>query len=133
MADIVVCVPKGVWQDWLEEGNLPGEPWDPDEDDYHWFSRGPVPHIDPGERVYVVAHGRLRGYAPLVRIDHRAQWATPPGWWWDGATFGLVRRGGAVACTIPESIRGFPGWRYRWWPYTSEHPFPAWQTEGVPL
>ena len=78
MADIVVCVPKGVWQDWLEEGNLPGEPWDPDEDDYHWFSRGPVPHIDPGERVYVVAHGRLRGYAPLVRIDHRAQWATPP-------------------------------------------------------
>jgi hypothetical protein len=30
--------------------------------------------------------------------------------------------------TIPEYIRGFRGWRQRWWERESEIPFPDWQT-----
>ena len=37
-----------------------------------------------------------------------------------------VRAGGAEAVTIPETIRGFQGYRYRWWRRYSEVPFPDW-------
>jgi hypothetical protein len=37
----------------------------------------------------------------------------------------LQRRGGAV--TLDEPIRGFRGWRYRWWSLESERPFPGWR------
>gem|GEM_PF-5129882 len=67
MSDVVVTVPKRLWEDWIEEGDLPGESWSGEE--WHFYLSGAVPRIQPGERVYVVAYGRLRGYAPLVRFE----------------------------------------------------------------
>jgi hypothetical protein len=135
MTDIVVTVPKAIWYDWIDEGDLPDEPYS-GEEEYHFFGHGPLPNIASGERVYIVAHGRLRGYAPLVRIDTRDILRTDTSaayWWWPSATYGLVRHGGAVAVTIPTPIRGFQGWRYRWWERSEEVPFPDWMDEGVKL
>ena len=143
MSDIVVCVPKALWYAWLAEGALPGEPV-PDGIEYHWFGGSLMPKMVPGERVYIAAHGRLRGYAPVVRVETRAEavkrWCAhadvsvpvPSLWWWPYAKWALVRQGGAVAVTIPEPIRGVPAWRKRWWEYADEIPFPDWQTDGVP-
>lgn len=114
--DVVVTVPKGQWAAWIAEGDLPGEL--AQYESHFWIPRPPPSQIDPGERVYIVAHGRLRGYAPLVRID---EWCEL-----NPARSCLVRRGGAVAVTIPESIRGFRGVRYRWWNREDESPFPDW-------
>lgn len=113
MTDVVVTVPMWFWPEWIEEGQLPGEP-DAGED-WHFYLYGGRPDICPGDRVYVVAHGKLRGYAPLVRIDGQ------------GLNYGLVRNGGAEAITIDEPIRGFRGWRYRWWERDIEKPFPEWK------
>lgn len=129
MSDVVVTVPKAVWWDWLEEGELPDEPLN-DGSEYHFFLGGGIPNIEPGERVYIVAHGMVRGYAPLVRIDTRRTHGREL-WWWPGALCGLVRHGGAVAMTIPEAVRGFRGFRERWWERDIETPFPDYQTRGV--
>jgi hypothetical protein len=83
------------------------------------LGHGTPPKIESGDRVYIVAHGRLRGYAPLHALQHGQE-----GW-------ALVRRGGARAVTIDEPIRGFQGWRYRWWNRDDEKPFPDWKTAGV--
>lgn len=133
MSDIVVTVPKGKWAEWLGEGDLAYDHemmpagWAGDCEYGFTFGPGvPVPKIAAGERVYVVAHGRLRGYAPLVKITTAPErFGGRPG------GFALVRRGAAVACTIDGAVRGFQGWRYRWWEYPDEFPFPGWQTEGV--
>ena len=120
MTDVVVTVPKDRWAEWIAEGDLPGEEWGfGDAGAFGWYDfyiGGPMPDIKPSERVYIVAHGRLRGYAPLVRRTAHS----------------LIRRGDAVAVTIPTPIQGFRGWRYRWWHRDEETPFPDWQTEGVP-
>lgn len=142
MSDVVVTVPKGFWGAWLSEGDLPGQKefgcylcegqddlctlcmgtgrlktgqveWD------FYLGHANPPKIDIGERVYIVAHGLLRGYAPLVGLRHGSG-----GW-------SLVRKGGAVAVTIEDPVRGFPGWRYRWWNREDEKPFPDWKTKGV--
>jgi hypothetical protein len=122
VADVVVTVPKDRWADWIDEGDLPGQAWGTGDAEYSgWYDfylGGPLPQIEPGERVYIVAHGRLRGYAPLVRVDRYER--------------SLVRKGGAVAVTIAEPIRGFQGWRYRWWDRSAEIDFLEWATEGVP-
>ena len=131
MADVVVTVPKRLWQAWLDEGCLPGQ--DPMPGEYFWFNVPTRPRISSGERVYVVAHGLLRGYAPLFTIEDS------DGMWRKGALANelpdspwfLVRRGGAVAVTIDEPIRGFQGYRYQWWSRDDEHPFENWMTEGV--
>lgn len=123
MPDVVVTVPKALWLDWIDEGDAVGEPATGEE--WGFFTAGMKPNIAPGERVYIVAHGRLRGYAPLTAVE----W-TPSG---NGA-FGKVafgRKGGAVAVTIPEPIRGFQGWRYRSWDRAIEIAFPDWKTAGV--
>jgi len=132
VADVVVTVPKALWAEWLEEGDLadgqePAE-WEAAfEYGMHLATRA-RPKIEPGERVYVVAHGQLRGYAPLVALEEDA---TRFGGRPDG--FALVRRGGAVAVTLADGIRGFQGWRYRWWERSDEIPFPNWrQEDGVP-
>ena len=117
MGDVVVTVPKGVWLDWIEEGDAVGEP--PTGEEWGFFMGGPVPPIVRGERVYVVAHGRLRGYAPLTRIER-----TDRG-------FALGREAGAVAITIPETITGFRGWRTRWWDRSIEVAFPEWKWRDV--
>lgn len=77
--DVVVTVPKGRWAEWLAEGGLPGEPLDPDlRFDFELGGRA-WPEIDRGERVYVVSHGRLRGYAPLSLpvVEARGRAAVP--------------------------------------------------------
>lgn len=113
MADVVVTVPKGMWNDWIDEGDLPGE--EETGDEYGFFLAGPRPDIKPGERVYIVAHGKVRGYAPLTRIMP----------WGNG--FALCRKSDAVACTIPTPVRGFRGWQYRFWDRADEIPFPDWR------
>ena len=120
MADVVVTVPKALWQTWIDEGDAVGEPYSGEL--WSFYLYGARPKIRRGERVYVVAHGRLRGYAPLSYVEDEG----PP-----GGRFALVRRGGAVAVTIDEPIRGFRGWRERWWDRDAERPFPIWRTEGV--
>ena len=128
MSDVVVTVPMGMWDEWIAEGDLPGDdpqdsPLDPG-DEWGFSTWGTKPDIELGERVYVVAHGRLRGYAPLTRLDFVEE-RGGQGY----VTFG--RRGGAVAVTLPDKIRGFRGWRWRWWSRQDERPFPEWKTEGV--
>ncbi len=103
MGDIVVTVPRGRWERWLAEGDLPGEPWSGREHRFWIGWRKPGPW-EPGDRVYVVALGRLQGYAPLVRVERDRV-----------RGFALVRRGGAVAVTIPGEVRGFRGMQARWW------------------
>lgn len=123
MSDIVVTVPKTFkyygapglkgLAAWIVEGDAAGTEWS----GMFWgFSvAGARPKISTGERVYIVCEDRLRGYSPLidlVQLGHR---------YWE-----LVRAGGAVAVTIPQEIIGFRGWRYRWWEYSEELPFPDW-------
>jgi hypothetical protein len=115
VSDVVVTVPKRLWTEWIEEGDLPGD--ESSGTEYAFYLGGPLPDIQPGERVYVVAHGKLRGYAPLT-------WLAKDG----PRRFALVRGGGAVACTIAEPIIGFRGWRYRTWSREDELPFPDWRT-----
>lgn len=118
MTDVCVTVPKNLWSAWIAEGDAAGEAPTGEEWGF-WTSGSGVPKIVPGERVYVVSHGRLRGYAPLIRAVVR-----------DGRVV-LVRGAKAVAVTIPKTIIGFRGWRYRFWGREEEIPFQAWKTEDV--
>jgi hypothetical protein len=103
VGDVVVTVPRGRWEEWLAEGDLPGEEWSGREH-YFWIGwRRPGPWR-AGDRVYVVANGRVQGYAPLVRVERCRE-----------RGYALVRRGGAVAVTTAEEVRGFQGVRSRWW------------------
>lgn len=121
MTDVVVTVPKSFGlATWIAEGDPAGEPWSGYE--WHYYLWGTPPKIEPGERVYIVYNGALRGYAPLVCIDQ-----------WPSGRYGLVRHGGAVAVSIPEYIQGFRGFRYRWWSRDSEAPFPNWQDPDAAL
>lgn len=118
MSHLVVTVPKALWTDWIEEGDAAGEPDTGEE--WGFYLGGARPPIEPGERLYIVAHGMLRGYAPITRVARaEAQWV-------------ICRRGGAVAVTIDEPIVGFRGWRRCWWAPELEKPFPDWKTCGVP-
>lgn len=113
MSDVVVTVPKGLWAGWIEEGDAAGDA--PAGVEWGFWTGGSRPDMGPGDRVYIVAHGALRGYAPMTRIvrDDRA-WV-------------LCREAGAVAVTIPTPVTGFRGWRYRWWDLAIEVPFPQWR------
>jgi len=117
MSDVVVTVPKGMWQSWIDEGDLPGAP--PKFRSHFWIGKQTVPDCRIGDRVYIVAHGKLRGYAPLVGIENHCKLRPERAC--------LMREGGAVAVTIPEQITGFMGWRYRWWSVKDEIPFPDWK------
>lgn len=112
--DVVVTVPRQYWRAWLGEGDLPG---DPATGCQYMFTVPGRPQIEPGERVYVVVGGKLRGYAPLVRVDPALRGKSQ-----------LIRADGAVAVTIAQSIAGFRGFRYRWWGRDLEQPFPDWKT-----
>lgn len=154
MPDVVVTVPKGLWSMWLAEGELPGQerwpcvfcpPWGdcnicegtgeltPGDTRWDFYMGGSRPKIQPGERVYIVAHGHLRGYSPLTQLVDFGKDDL------GDAGYSLQRSGGAVACTIPDPegiglplyIRGFQGFRYRWWEREAEIPFPDWQTANV--
>jgi hypothetical protein len=134
MSDIVVTVPMNFTYDlapglkglaaWAAEGDKPGDTWSGQE--WEFTTWGMKPDIKPGERVYVVCERRLRGYAPLVRVDTGSRRGS------NGAgSLTFVRADGAVAVTIPETIVGFRGWRYRWWAREDEVPFPDWLTAAV--
>lgn len=116
MSDVVVTVPQRLWETWIAEGDLPGE--EAEYESHFWIPR-PLPKIAAGDRVYIVAHGALRGYAPLVRVETYCQLNPGRGC--------LLRRGSAVAVSIPQPIPGFRGWRYRWWQREDEVPFPGWR------
>ncbi len=117
MADLVVSVPRARWREWLSEGSLAGER----ATGTYGFALGRCerPPVEPGDRIYICAWDRIRGYAPLERLDQ------------DENGYTLIRAGDAVAMTIPGPVRGFPGWKVRWWPRDTEVPFPEWQTENV--
>ena len=114
MSDLVVTVPKWFWPEWIREGDSVGEPETGQE--WGFFLGGSRPDGNPGDRCYIVAHGLLRGYAPIVRIA-----PTERGW-------AICRRAGAVAVTIETPVPGFRGWRRRWWPREHEVPFTEWRT-----
>ncbi len=118
MADVVVTVPAVRWEEWIAEGDAPGEPWTGQR---YEFKVPTVPALATPvgaapSRVYVVALGKLRGYAPLLEIQDRP----------DGVY--LIRGGDAVAVTISEYIRGFQGYRYTWWTREDERPLPDGRT-----
>jgi hypothetical protein len=136
MADLVVTCPKGFWAEWLAEGDPAGVPWSGQE--WGWYIGGRRPPIEPGDRLYVVAWDRLRGYAPVTRLMGLSYEVTPHGDWVEARSITasdrwcICRRGDAVAVTVPEIIPGFRGWRRPWWPREAEAPFAGdWMTEGV--
>lgn len=119
MADLVGTCPKGFWEEWIAEGDAAGEPSTGEE--WGWFTADRKARtIAPGERFYVVAHGKLRGWAPVVRVTR-----------YPDGSYAICRRGGAVACTIPQPIQGFRGLRLRWWKREDEQPFENWRTPSA--
>lgn len=133
MSDVVVTVPKNFTHPaapgkrglaaWIAEGDAAGDAYSGQE---WWFTTyGPLPYCQPGERVYIVCEGRLRGYAPLIRAmfdESRVRNGCAP--------IAFIRGGDVVAVTIDEPIQGFRGWRARWWDRADERPFPDWKTAG---
>lgn len=119
MVDLVGTCPKDFWQEWIEEGDAAGLPESGEE--WGWYTRHSYArNIKPGDRFYVVAWGRVRGYSLVTRLHN------------DGAGgYVICRRGGAVACTIDKPTPGFRGLERRWWSYEDERPFPDWQTADV--
>lgn len=116
MPDLVGTCPKTEWEEWLREGDCAGDPVSGQT--YYWVTRSPLAgQVAVGDRFYVVAHGRLRGWAPIVCVYDDGHGA-----------YSIIRKGGAVSCTIPEEIPGFRGLRYRWWDQEDEIPFPRWRT-----
>ena len=116
MVDLVGTCPKDFWHEWIAEGDAAGDPETGEEWGW-WTEHSFITKIQPGDRFYVVAHGRLRGWAPVTRV-HRPMMR-------EGGA--ICRKGGGVACTIPEPIPGFRGLRVRWWPREAEIPFPDWK------
>lgn len=115
--DVVVTVPKNTWDAWIAEGDAAGDTLVTGHEWVFFVSTIPVRTV-PGDRVYVVSHGKLRGYSLLTRTRW-CEWANK---------WALCRGAGAVAVTTPEPIKGFQGWRYRWWNRDAEVPFPEWRT-----
>ena len=114
MTDLVGTCPKDFWLEWVTEGDAAGDT--PTSEEWGWFTRHHlIGAIHPGDRFYVVAHGMLRGYAPVTRVTQSA----------------IGRRGGAVSVTIDEPVPGFRGLRERWWDREIERPFPDWKTANV--
>lgn len=118
MTDLVGTCPKDFWLEWLAEGDAAGDPYTGEE--WGWYTRDHwALQIFPGDRFYVVAWGRLRGYAPVTRVENNGR-----------GGYVICRRGGGVACTIPDEIPGFRGLRKRWWDREREQAFRDWKTEG---
>lgn len=120
MVDLVGTCPQHFWREWIAEGDAAGDPYTGEE--WGWYTGSPrIRKIEVGDRFYVVAHGMLRGYAPVTRVRLSEKHV--------GGV--ICRRGGGVAVTIPEAIPGFRGLRERWWPREAEIAFEDWKTRGV--
>lgn len=143
MSDVVVTVPKNFrYADapglkglaaWIAEGDAAGDESSFSPFDEWAFAIGRNrPDIREGERVYVVCEGKLRGYAPLIRVAESFTRVSVQNTGDKSTryTYALIRGSGstAVAVTIPAPIVGFRGWRYRWWSREIEVPFPDWMT-----
>jgi hypothetical protein len=114
MTDLVGTCPKTFWEEWIAEGDPAGTPWSGEE--WGWYTRHSLAGgARPGDRFYVAAHGRLRGWAPIVRVVS------------DGRGWVICRKGDAVACTLAEPVPGFRGLRHRWWDRAAEVAFPDWR------
>lgn len=112
--DLVGTCPKSFWTEWLAEGDCAGAPRTGHR--WSWYTRSKtVRLIIPGDRFYIVAHGKLRGFAPVVAV-YKGQFQNV-----------IYRESGAEAVTIPEPIPGFQGIRKRWWSRDIEVPFPEWK------
>jgi hypothetical protein len=115
MVDLVGTCPKDFWEDWIAEGDAAGDPYTGEE--WGWWTKHPNARlIRPGDRFYVVAHGMLRGWAPVTRVVR------------EGPNWVICRRGDAVACTLDAPIKGFRGLETRWWDRRDERVFPDWKT-----
>lgn len=115
--DLVGTCPKTFWEEWIAEGDAACDPYTGEE--WGWYTGDHAARlILPGDRFYVVAWGRLRGWAPVTRVeDHSAK----------GGGYVICRRGDAVAITIEQTIPGFRGLRKPWWKREDEVPFPNWR------
>src|SRR6267142_3794564 len=139
MSDLLGTCPKDFWEQWIAEGDAAGTSpcntcWGegsvgqadegtlaacPDCEEWSWYTKHSLAaSIRPGDRFYVVAHGKLRGWAPVTRVG-----LVPVA----GAGWEICRRGRATACTIPETIPGFRGLRVRWWKREQEIAFENWR------
>lgn len=130
MSDVVVTVPANFTHPsapglrglaaWIAEGDAADDPHSGQEWGFTTYGNISLPR--EGERCYVVCQGRLRGYAPIVRVLYdQSRFRNGQ------APLMLIRGGGAVAVTIPELIVGFRGMRRRWWDRECEVPFPDWR------
>lgn len=119
MVDLVGTCPKDFWLEWIAEGDAAGDAYTGEE--WGWYTRDSLAlQAKPGDRFYVVAHGLLRGWAPVTRVHD------------GGDSFIICRRGDAVACTIDAPAPGFRGLRTRWWDREQEKAFPDWKSAGLP-
>jgi hypothetical protein len=120
VSDPVGTCPKDFWEEWIAEGGCAGDnPSIGPFVEWGWNTGSLLARtIKPGERFYVVAYGKLRGWAPVVGVEPI-----------DGEmhAWEIIRRYGAVACTIPQPIPGFRGLRVRWWKREDEQPFENWK------
>jgi hypothetical protein len=122
MADLVGTCPKDFWEEWIAEGDAAGAPVTGEE--WGWYTGHHLARsMKPGDRFYVVAHGKLRGWAPVTRVTRGGDNG-------EGDGFIICREGGAVACTIMDPIPGFRGLRLRWWNREDEIPFPDWRVSA---
>lgn len=126
MTDLVVTVPKQLWLPWIAEGDAAGDPCTGEE--WGFYLGGIRPPISTGDRLYIVAHDKLRGYAPVVRLTRSSPLTDELRFAGEKDKWVICRRGNAVAVTIDETIKGFRGWRRRWWTCDIERPFPDWRT-----
>ena len=120
MTDLVVTIPRDRWQAWLDEGDLAGDAPTHGHDWGFYVSHCAAPPIDAGDALYIVAHGRLRGFALVSKPVCASR-----------GGYLITRAANAKAVTIAETINGFQGWRRRWWNLADELPFPDWKTRGV--
>lgn len=117
MVDLVGTCPQGFFREWIEEGDAAGEPATGEE--WGWYTgHSFIQRIEVGERFYVVAHRRLRGYAIVTGFVLNAA----------GRRVAICRREGAIPVTLLDPVPGFRGLRKRWWSYEDEIPFPDWKT-----
>ena len=119
MSDLVGTCPKDFWEEWIAEGDAAGDPYTGEE--WGWYTGDrKAANMKSGDRFYVVAHGKLRGWSPVTRVEDNS---------WKGGGYVICRRGDAVACTVIFAIPGFRGLRTPWWNRDEEIPFPDWRTK----
>ena len=93
MVDLVGTCPMDFWEEWIAEGDPAGSPESGEE--WGWFTEHSYRSlIKPGERFYVVAHGKLRGWSPVTRIPQ-----SPP------QVLGVLNLRGAIVPIIDLRLR----------------------------